>query len=160
MRLVLDTNVWLDWLVFDDPCVAPLKQAQADGSIQIVINDACLDELDAVLAYPQFALDEAQRKIHLATVGSRTTKFHGPPGVPALPRCSDPDDQKFLELARDARSDWLITKDKALLGLRRGKMRAVGFRITTPLRWSKFQSDQTVTTATLPALSEPNLDKY
>jgi len=24
-RLVLDTNVWLDWLVFADPCVAPIK---------------------------------------------------------------------------------------------------------------------------------------
>ena len=30
MRLVLDTNVWLDWLVFDDPALAPLKDAVAE----------------------------------------------------------------------------------------------------------------------------------
>ena len=29
-RLVLDTNVWLDWLVFGEPALAPLKAAIAD----------------------------------------------------------------------------------------------------------------------------------
>ena len=28
-RLVLDTSVWLDWLVFEDPGVAPLREAAA-----------------------------------------------------------------------------------------------------------------------------------
>ena len=32
MRLVLDTNVWIDWLVFDDPSIAPLKAAQQSGA--------------------------------------------------------------------------------------------------------------------------------
>ena len=43
-----------------------------------------------------------------------------------LPRCRDGDDQKFLEAARDARAEFLVTKDKALLGL------AAPFRIVTP----------------------------
>jgi uncharacterized protein len=145
MRVVLDTNIWLDWLVFDDPSIAPLKKAQIAGTIQVVINDACRDELRAVLAYPQFALDESQKEIHLATVNACTTKFDGPlaSNIPALPRCSDPDDQKFLELARDTQSDWLITKDKALLGLRRGAIRMAGFRITTPCHWTESISTQT-----------------
>jgi uncharacterized protein len=145
MRLVLDTNVWLDWLVFDDPSVAPLRQAQAGSLIQIVINDACLDELSAVLAYPQFALDEPQRNIHLATVDGCATRLDGlrPSEIHALPRCSDPDDQKFLELARDSHSDWLITKDKALLGLRPSAIRMAGFRIATPSHWAEALSAQT-----------------
>ena len=31
LRLVLDTNVWLDWLVFDDPAVAPLAATAETG---------------------------------------------------------------------------------------------------------------------------------
>ena len=38
---VLDTNVWLDWLVFDDPAVAPLKSAVAGGRAEIRIDPAC-----------------------------------------------------------------------------------------------------------------------
>jgi uncharacterized protein len=145
MRLVLDTNVWLDWLVFDDPSVVPLKEAHAGSIIQIMINEACLDELCAVLAYPQFALDESQRKINLATVLGCTTKFHDPlpVSISVLPRCSDPDDQKFLELARDSHSNWLITKDKALLGLRPSATSMAGFRIATPSHWAESISAQT-----------------
>lgn len=52
--------------------------------------------------------------------------------VAALPRCRDPDDQKFLELARDGAADFLVTKDKALLKLRRISRDPGGFRIVTP----------------------------
>jgi putative PIN family toxin of toxin-antitoxin system len=139
VRVVLDTNVWLDWLIFDDASVTPLKQAQASGIIQIVINEVCLNELSAVLSYPQFALLEEQKTNHLAEVERCTIKHNlqPPRHLTALPRCSDPDDQKFLELARDSHSDWLITKDKALLGVRRGTTRIAGFRIATPLHWAE-----------------------
>ena len=50
-RLVLDTNVWLDWLVFRDPGVEPLKSAVAAGHAEILIDEACEAELARVLAY-------------------------------------------------------------------------------------------------------------
>lgn len=34
LRLVLDTNVWLDWLAFDDAIIGPLKNAQVDGAVK------------------------------------------------------------------------------------------------------------------------------
>ena len=52
--------------------------------------------------------------------------------APKLPRCKDRDDQKFLELARDAGADWLVTADKALLRLARGGRLRGLFRILTP----------------------------
>ena len=138
MRLVLDTNVWIDWLVFYDPSIAPLKAARQDGRIHIVVNEACLEELNEVLAYPEFRLDDAQKKNHLAEVDRCSLRHvdHEPKRAIILPRCSDPDDQKFLELARDTRADWLITRDKALLRIRRKKLEAVGFRIGTPMQWT------------------------
>ena len=33
VRLVLDTNIWLDWLVFDDASAAPLRAAETDSGI-------------------------------------------------------------------------------------------------------------------------------
>jgi hypothetical protein len=52
LRLVLDTNIWLDWLVFDDAGIAPLKAAAAAARTEIFIDDACARELAAVLGYP------------------------------------------------------------------------------------------------------------
>ena len=137
MRLVLDTNVWIDWLVFDDPSIAPLRAAHQDGRIQIVLDAACLDELKKVLAYPQFNLAPAQREINLAQVGRLVVKHDIQPvaGSAALPRCRDPDDQKFVTLAFCSSARWLLTRDKALLGLNR-RLKAKGIRVGTPMEWS------------------------
>ena len=137
MRLVLDTNVWIDWLLFDDPAVAPLKAAHRDGQVQIVINALCIGELNVVLAYPEFGLDETQQAKHLTVVG-RCAIMHDPvqsPHAAALPRCRDPDDQKFLVLAQDTAADWLLTRDKALLRLNR-RLQAAGIRVGSPADWA------------------------
>jgi putative PIN family toxin of toxin-antitoxin system len=137
MRLVLDTNVWIDWLLFDDPAVTPIKAAQREGRIRIVVDGACLDELIAVLAYPEFGLDETQKNRHLAEVGRCTimqTQRQAVPAV-ALPRCTDPDDQKFLALAQNAAAHWLLTRDKALLRMNR-RLKSAGIRIGSPADWS------------------------
>ena len=51
MILVLDTNVWLDWLLFDDPSVAALKAAVKEGRAEVFIDPAGEAELERVLAY-------------------------------------------------------------------------------------------------------------
>lgn len=133
-RLVLDTNVWLDWLVFDDSGVAALKAAVGTGTATVFIDAACLDELQRVLAYPlrKAALDEAQRAACLAACRA-LAQFVDTRPAPGLPRCADPDDQKFLELAAAARADALLTKDLALLALARRP--ALPFHIMTPARF-------------------------
>jgi predicted nucleic acid-binding protein len=47
-----------------------------------------------------------------------------------MPRCSDPDDQKFIELAGASGAQALVSKDRAVLKLRRRC--APHFRIMTP----------------------------
>ena len=134
MRVVLDTNIWLDWLVFDDPAVVPLKSARRNGAVRIAINATCLEELGRVLAYPEFNLDTGARNGLFTQVRNCTYRVDTMLLSP-LPACADPDDQKFLELARDAQADWLITKDKALLSLAKKKFDGPGFRIGTPEHW-------------------------
>ena len=57
-----------------------------------------------------------------------------------LPVCTDKDDQKFLELARDTGASVLITKDKALLKLNRRTVRDGLFKIMLPEAWLKHNA--------------------
>ena len=131
MRLVLDTNIWLDWLVFRDACVAPIRAAVEQGRARVYIDGACEKELARVLAYPlgRTVLDAEAQTACLAEC-RRVARACGvaAPLECLLPPCRDPDDQKFLELARDCRADLLVTKDRALLVL----ARHAPFRIVTP----------------------------
>ncbi len=129
-RLVLDTNVWLDWLVFDEPTIAPLRAAHDARRVEIVMDVACEAELVRVLAYDlgRHSIDVQAQAVCIARCRAIVK------GVPAglaegLPQCRDPDDQKFLALAYAARADFLVTKDQALLELAR---RVAQFRIVAP----------------------------
>lgn len=59
----------------------------------------------------------------------------GAPDEACLPRCADPDDQKFLQLALAAGASWLLSKDKELLKLDRRTRRAGLFAILLPQDW-------------------------
>jgi putative PIN family toxin of toxin-antitoxin system len=148
VRLVLDTNVWLDWLVFDDAQVAPLRAAQGAGEAAIFIDAACTEELRRVLDYslrkevlaPEAqarALAECLRVAQSVAAGEANER-----PLPPLPLCRDKDDQKFLELARAARADYLLTKDRALLDLARRKYQNTGFRIMTPAAYLQQREAQ------------------
>jgi putative PIN family toxin of toxin-antitoxin system len=146
MRLVLDTNVWLDWLVFADAGVAPIQKAVARGSAAIFMSAACEAELTRVLTYPLSgrALNADAQAAALSQCRAITGAVHddgsAPHAIDALPRCEDPDDQMFLELARDCRADALITKDRDLLALAARKVRPLPFRILTPREFARDAS--------------------
>jgi uncharacterized protein len=132
IRVVLDTNVVLDCFVFRDPGIGSLLARMRDRTAIAITNAACFAELERVLAYRQLELAPEQRPAVLATYRESSEWFSGPAGSERLPSCRDPDDQKFLELARDARADLLVSKDKALLELAVKRFGIHGFRIITP----------------------------
>ena len=133
MRAILDTNVWLDWLVFDDPRVAPLAAAIVGGAVRVQATGPMLDEVAAVLVRPHVALDDAAREAACARQRAAIA-LHAPAPDCRLD-CTDPDDRKFIDLAVALRVDWLVSRDKALLRLRRTAMRRFGLRIGTPDDW-------------------------
>jgi putative PIN family toxin of toxin-antitoxin system len=121
LRLVLDTQVWLDWLVFDDPATLPLRALLAAERAEVFIDAACEAELARVLDYRlgRRRLDATAQAACLAQCRAVANQVQGIPSEKgALPVCSDPDDQKLLELALAARADCLVTRDRALLALR------------------------------------------
>lgn len=136
-RIVLDTNVCLDLFVFNDPRWARLIEAIESGEVEAITRADCRDEYLAVLHYSHLPLGDDSRPAAAARFDA-LIKVATPAAKPIrLPVCSDKDDQKFLELARDAGADILITKDKALLKLGRKTAQAGLFKIMLPEAWLK-----------------------
>lgn len=138
-RLVLDTNVALDLFVFRDPACERLMEAIRRGVAVAVVDEPCRAEWLAVLAYPVFALTAAAQAEALAEFDRWVTLLPAQAlesrAEVKLPRCADPDDQKFLELALAAGARDLLSKDKALLQLARRTAREGWFRILCPSAW-------------------------
>ncbi|WP_231120475.1 PIN domain-containing protein [Cognatilysobacter tabacisoli] len=143
-RVVLDTNVCLDLFVFDDPRVAPLHRAIAGGELVAVADAETRAEWARVLGYPMLRLDVARQAAALAAFDAAMRRvehagdLHTTPAVTAgpLPTCSDPDDQKFLVLARATGARWLLSRDRALLELSRRLERSDGCTVATPEAWA------------------------
>ena len=156
-RVVLDTNVCLDLFVFDDPRVAPLRAALQGGNVIGVTDAECREEWQRVLDYPALGLDTTQRNVariafdavmkswpqldgtgesRSGDSGASTAADAASTAAPHLPRCADPDDQKFLQLAHACGARWLLSRDDALLVLARRCARDGLFTILAPQAWS------------------------
>lgn len=133
---MLDTNAWLDLLVFRDPRAAGLDAALRAGDIVAVVDDACRVEWQRVLHYATLALDADRRAAIEAEFDRLSYRIDSVPAPLPLPRCQDPDDQKFLELALASGARWLVTRDRALLALARRVSRAGWFEIVEPDEWA------------------------
>lgn len=128
-RVVLDTNVLLDFWVFDDPVARPLRDAVEGGRINALRSGETVDELTQVVMRSTFDLATEDRFGILRQWDRLATPVERI--FPAPVACTDLHDQKFLDLAYTARADWLVTKDKALLKLAR-RTRGDGLLIMTP----------------------------
>lgn len=139
-RIVLDTNVCLDLIVFHDPSCLPLQAALRSGALQAVTRDDCREEWCAVVHYPELPIDDHTRPAMVAAFDALVQWL--PPAAASvsdetcLPRCGDPDDQKFLQLALAASASWLLSKDKELLRLNRRVQNAGLFAILLPQAWA------------------------
>jgi putative PIN family toxin of toxin-antitoxin system len=133
MRLVLDSNCVLALWVFRDPALSSLRLACEAGAYTLLSNEACLVELERVLAYPAFKLEPVGIQAILTAYRARLEMIRNPSSAAfRLPLCKDRDDQKFLELARDGQADCLLSRDKALLKLARKQVLQGRFAILTP----------------------------
>lgn len=136
-RIVLDTNVCLDLFVFRDQRWARLMQALIEGEVEAVTRPDCRMEWQLVLDYAHLGLDPSAQIATYAEFDALIKPFAQTAfdETIKLPRCRDPDDQKFIELAHQSGAAMLITKDKALLKLAGKTRKAELFQIMTPEAW-------------------------
>jgi predicted nucleic acid-binding protein len=132
--IVLDTNVVLDWLLFADPGVQALASAIEQGRLRWIATAAMRGEFFHVLGRG-LAMTHAADPAQFDPTWARLCVEHPTAPLAAAPlRCTDTDDQKFIDLALAAGARWLVSRDRALLKLRT-KAATRGVTIVTPSEW-------------------------
>lgn len=143
-ELILDTNVALAWLLFDDPLMHPIRNAIQAQQWHWSATPTMREEFIHVLSYPTLSrhlhahvrattlIETWDHWVHLVPEPQE------PPPLPRL-RCTDPDDQCFIDLAL-TRHATLITRDKALLALARRAVRDHCTQVIPPTAWSTVDS--------------------
>ena len=139
--IILDTNVVLDWLVFEHGSGLVIGDAVIRGELRWIVSPAMHEELIDVLGRLLY-LPSLLRWSHRhapAMAGLATWANPVPPPGP-LPygerlRCTDPDDQCFIDLAIARRTPCLLTRDHALRRLAR-RARPLGVAVLTPEAWA------------------------
>ncbi len=134
--IVLDSNVVLDWLFFRDVRLAALADEVTAGRCRWVVSAAMRLELEHVLTRANWQ----SRQVDIAQLWMQWDRWACPVNPPAVVptnplRCTDPDDQKFLDLACHVGASALLSRDRAVLKLARRAM-PLGLRICTPENWS------------------------
>jgi predicted nucleic acid-binding protein len=136
MQAVIDTQSVLDWQFFHNPACSAWTESLAAGQWQWIASLPMRDELAHVLLRgldrrwttpPEAVLEFFDKHVHLvdqplAAPGQRLV-------------CSDPDDQKFIDLALLHPARWLVSRDRAVLKLRRRAHLRRGLEIVAPAAW-------------------------
>ena len=118
--LVLDTNIVLDLLVFNDVAAMPLRQALDAGELDWLATVPMRDELERVLAYPQIVSRLAFYRLLPNEVLAGFDRYARLTAVPVKSgvTCSDADDQIFIDLAV-AHKAKLLSKDQAVISMQK-----------------------------------------
>ncbi|MGQ0585728.1 MAG: putative toxin-antitoxin system toxin component, PIN family [Gammaproteobacteria bacterium] len=131
MRVVFDTNVILSALRFQAGRLAWLRAHWAARVVDALASKEVTAELIAVLAYPKFELTSRQIQDLLSDYLPYVRLIDVV--VTGTPRCRDPDDQKFVDLAIAGNADVLVTGDRDLLAMKGD----VAFAIETPEEYAR-----------------------
>ena len=146
-KAVLDSNVVLGLFWFEDPALSALKTALRDGSLTWWACAPMREELVHVMHRDGF-----RRAIRTTTTAATQqipdaaaqrvleafdTLAQLAPSTPNLtnPRCTDGDDQVFVDLALGLRAHWLFSRDSAVLKLRRKVQALTGCQVMRPEDW-------------------------
>ncbi len=119
VRVVLDTNIVLDLWLYKDLATPKLLEALENKSVEWLATQVMRDELERVLAYThivkRLAFSQLTAQDILAQFDAHAQL------MPIASRCQfvckDGDDQKFIDLAAEQKTQ-LISKDKAVLTMR------------------------------------------
>ena len=115
MRLVVDTNLWVSYLLKLNSLIAPqLDIIQREETL--LYSRATLEELSDVLSRAKFAKYVDREDVHAFIMAFIETGEHVTVSR-EIKACRDPRDDKFLELAVSGQADVILMGDDDLLAL-------------------------------------------
>jgi putative PIN family toxin of toxin-antitoxin system len=116
-RLILDTNVILDLLVFKDPSTEPIRLLLDAKQVDAVRTSASMAELMDVIGRPTFKLSQEDQETIREAWESSSRLLENTAIEQAPFTCRDPDDQVFINMAYSLRPALLLSKDLRVLEL-------------------------------------------
>jgi uncharacterized protein len=133
---VLDTQAVLDWLYFQDPACARWTAWHEHGLWRWEATPPMREELTHVLARGLPGGGHRPRPQDVLAGFDAYAVMRSAPqlGLGAGLRCTDPDDQKFIDLAVSLRANWLVSRDRAVLRLRK-RLASRGVQTVRPAEW-------------------------
>ena len=113
-RIILDTNLWLSFLISDK--LALIEEVIDNGNFELLLSEHLLYEIETVIKRPKFKKYFSDKSIALLF------DFFAQQGKilnvsSDLTICRDEKDNFLLNLSIDGNADYLITGDKDLLVL-------------------------------------------
>lgn len=112
MRVILDTNIWISYLISKD--LEWIDNFFKQDDFDLIFSDRLIEEFLNVAKRPKISkyiksvkLTEIVEKFNDYGLLIETTS--------SIEKCRDPNDDFLLELAIDGKANYLITGDKDLL---------------------------------------------
>lgn len=119
MRAVLDTNVIISATLVANGNEDRILRAWRGGLFELVLSPPILDEMGRALFYDKLRkarwMTEDEIVLLLQALAQESMLV---PGRVRVEVCRDPEDNKFLEAAIEARARYVVTGDKDLLNLK------------------------------------------
>ncbi len=117
-KIVLDTNVWVSALLWGGKPAEIIQKAE-QGKVSILITEDIIAEISRVLAYPKLEKiyrTANKRKQDLIEQVLKIAKFVKVTNKVEVIQ-EHPADNKFLECAKDAKAEYIVSGDKHLLNV-------------------------------------------
>lgn len=136
--VVIDTQSLLDWQLFRNPYCTRWLPSLESGAWRWIATSRMRHELCHVLERP-WAQAQGVEPVAVLAFFDFYAQVLETPAVPLTgrwPRCSDPDDQKFIDLALSTGARWLISRDRAVLKLRKRCKAITGIDVIPPEEWT------------------------
>ncbi len=131
VRVVVDTNIWLNYLFFKNAATSQTVRLLFSQGHTVIASEQTLEEVRNVLSREKFdrILPLELRLAFYFEIGELSEIIKP---TSAITVCRDPKDNMFLEAALDGKADYLVTRDKDLLELDGDSYPDWSFRIVTP----------------------------
>jgi putative PIN family toxin of toxin-antitoxin system len=117
--VVIDTNILLDIFVFQDPTIAPLREALFSGELRAYRCQRTVDEFADVLSREKFGLSIAAQQAIIEKWQDIAVALDENRIPSCRWKCKDRDDQVFLDMAFHLRPAILLSKDLQVLKFRK-----------------------------------------
>jgi putative PIN family toxin of toxin-antitoxin system len=114
-RIVIDSNILVS-ILKGSRGLSPLYAAFKEGRLTLAVSSETLKELAVVLSRPQLQIKRSDIKELFRLIKIKALRVE--PRVKFPDACRDPKDNFILELAQEAKADFVITNDQDLLVLK------------------------------------------